>query len=216
VAFIFPWGRSVPSNRLWLEATPLRSAPVTLTGDVGAAAHIVGMKLMTPTAPKPNPPWSAGVPVFEVAPELQMDAPSVGHRHDPYRRAYFTASSSAAAEHAEAATGLSVGVATTMALRNALNAHAEVAMNHREPSEQRSTFLGRRDGFVFAAAHTAHTDVMLARAAGAQLMFAVGDGTTNLGVLAAIAEGTLCRDRHGHWVHRPGRRCRQDSPVACA
>jgi len=208
-----------PSNRLWLEATPLRSAPVTLTGDVGAAAHIVGMKLMTPTAPKPNLPWSAGVPVFEGVPELLMDAPSVEHRHDPFRRAYFTASSVAAGEHADAATGLSVAAATISALRNALNAHAEVAMNHREPGEQRSVFLGRRDGFIFAAAHTAHTahtDVMLARAAGAQLMFAVGDGTTNLGVLAAIAEGTLCRDQHGHWVHRPGRRCRQDAPASCA
>jgi len=181
---------------------------------VSTAAHIVGMKLMTPTAPKPNLPWSAGVPVFEGVPELQMDAPAVEHRHDPYRRAYFTASSAAAGEHADTATGLSVAAAVTSALRNALNAHAEVAMNYREPGEQRSAFLGRRDGFIFAAAHTAHTDVMLARAAGAQLMFAVTDGTTNLGVLCAIAEGTLCRDRHGHWVHRPGRRCRQDPPVA--
>ncbi len=174
---------------------------------------MVVMKLLTPTTPKPNPPWSAGVPVFEGEPPFAPDAPSVEHRHDPFRRAYFTASSAAATEHAEAATGLSVAVAVTSAVRNALNAHAEVAMNHREPSEQRSALLGRRDGFVFAAAHTAHSNVMLARAAGAQLMFAVGDGTTNLGVLCAIAEGTLCRDRHGHWVHRPGCRSR---PVALA
>lgn len=144
-----------------------------------------------------------------------MDPPAVEHRHDPYRRAYFTAASSAAAEHAATATGLSVAAATTVALRNALNAHAEVALNHRDPSEQRATFLGRRDGFIFAAAHTAHTDVMLARAAGAQLLFAVGDGTTNLGVLGAIAEGTLCRDRNGHWAHRPGRRRPQNPPAAC-
>jgi len=181
---------------------------------VGAAAHMVVMKLLTPTTPKPNPPWSAGVPVFEGEPTLQPDAPSVEHSHDPHRRAYFTASSAAATEHAETATGLSVAVAVTSALQNALNAHAEVAMNHREPSEQRSAFLGRRDGFVFAAAHTAHSNVMLARAAGAQLMFAVGDGTTNLGVLCAIAEGILCRDRHGHWVHRPGCRSRQVTLVA--
>jgi len=181
---------------------------------VTAAAHIVGMKLLTPTAPKPNLPWSAGVPVFEGVPELQMDAPSVEHSHDPFRRAYFTASFVAATEHAEAATNLPVAAAITLALRNALNAHAEVAMNHPDPSEQRSAFLGRRDGFIFAAAHTAHTDVMTGRAAGAQLMFAVSDGTTNLGVLCAIAEGILCRDQHGHWVHHPGSRCRQIPPVA--